>query len=130
MNTILVVEDDDLVRDIIAQKVELMGFNVIKARDGLRAYHILEDNEQIDLVITDVAMPEMDGLTLIKKIKANEQMAGLPIIISSGVVGPREIAEVLDVGATAFIPKPIRSGDLEDYICRYLKKPRLSNCGH
>ena len=79
------------------------------------------DNQDIDLLITDFSMPEMDGRRLIQRIRNSSNLKQIPIIIVSGVVGPKEIADVLEAGATAFLPKPLKVKDIKEYINRYLK---------
>ncbi|MBU2546831.1 MAG: response regulator [Proteobacteria bacterium] len=120
MAKILVVDDDESIRWVLAQLVEHIGHAAFKCRDGQRALDALMDNPDIELIITDVSMPGMDGRTLIRKVRALEDFKRLPIIIISGVVGPREIADVLDLGATAFLAKPVSAGDLNEYIKRYI----------
>jgi CheY-like chemotaxis protein len=65
--TILVVEDEDEVRQIIVRGLEEQGYRVVEARDGVQALALLTSDPRIDLVITDIGMPNMGGLTLARR---------------------------------------------------------------
>ena len=119
---ILVVEDEESSRLSIIKMLEVLGFSAIGCSDGKRALNTLMDNDDIALVITDVQMPEMDGRVLIEKIRADHKYCSVPIIIVSGVVGPKEIAANLMRGATAFLPKPVKLSDIREYLNRYLNR--------
>ncbi|MDY7001636.1 MAG: response regulator [Thermodesulfobacteriota bacterium] len=120
MAKILIAEDDRITCLVLAKILEDMGHVAILCRDGRRAMDTLADNQDIAVVITDVSMPEMDGRELIQNIRSNKETALLPVIMISGVVGPKEIADVLSLGAAAFLPKPINPTDLSLCVERYL----------
>ena len=120
MAKVLVVEDEEGVRWGIAKMLEAIGHVAIQSRNGYRALDVLEDNDDIELIVTDVSMPEMDGRQLIKTLRGREDTARIPIIIVSGAVGPKEIDDVLATGATAFLPKPVTIAALREYVDRYL----------
>jgi CheY-like chemotaxis protein len=117
---ILIVEDEKSSRLSIARMIELMGRRPLLAGNGREALDVLDDDQDVDLVITDVSMPEMDGRELVRRIREDRRYKRLPILIISGVVGPREIASALAGGATAFLPKPVKAADLREYVERYL----------
>ena len=120
MAKILVVEDEAEIRQLLIELSENAGHSAFGARNGLHGWNLLKDNPDVALVITDIRMPEHDGRELIGKIRADPELVNLPVIIISGAVGPKEIADVLSMGATAFLPKPIGPGELEAYLARYL----------
>ncbi|MDZ7698948.1 MAG: response regulator [Deltaproteobacteria bacterium] len=81
VGTLLVVEDSTFFRSQITSFLETEGFTVLEAEDGLRAWDTLKEHPQeIDLVITDIEMPNMDGLELAKKIRSEDDLSTLPII--------------------------------------------------
>jgi CheY-like chemotaxis protein len=84
------------------------------------ALEILLNHEDIDLVITDVMMPEMDGIELVQQIRKQEPTQKLPIIVISAYIGVNATHEVLEKGASAFMVKPIEAQALKQYITRYL----------
>lgn len=103
-NTILIVEDD---ADIAHYLCEELGkhYHVLWAENGKVAVEIVKD-EAVDLIITDVMMPEMDGLQLCKRIKQNLVTCHIPIIIVSAKTELDEQLDGMDVGADDYIPKP------------------------
>ncbi len=101
---VLIVDDNasiiSLLNDILSDK-----YLVRKAGNGSRALAILEE-ERVDLVISDVIMPDMDGLTLCKKIKENIQTSHIPVILLTAKGEIENRIEGLQVGADSYIPKP------------------------
>jgi CheY-like chemotaxis protein len=113
----VVVADDDLyVARFIARVVTSLDFCPIICRDGQRALHVIEDNPDSRLLITDVSMPQMDGRKLVEEIRRREGFQKLPIIITSGLARVSEIADLLDVGMTCYLGKPIEVEDLRTYV--------------
>ncbi|MES2868722.1 MAG: response regulator [Pseudomonadota bacterium] len=108
--TILVVEDDAIVRMLIVEVLQELSFNVLEADGSERALKLLEDASQhIDLLMTDVGLPGMDGRELAKK--ARELRQKLPILFASGY------AETLDVPDNmAVIGKPFSIDQLRDKV--------------
>ena len=120
MAKILVVEDDRVSRLIIVNSVNKQGHVTIQASDGQRAWTILEDNPDIDLIITDMMMPYLNGQELLARIRESSQYSAAPVIVISGVIGPKAISKVLKEGAGAFLPKPISTLELQEYVGRFL----------
>ncbi|MCZ6695646.1 MAG: response regulator [Acidobacteria bacterium] len=110
--TLLVVEDSPMMRQLIAFSLRrLQGCRVIEAVDGVDALKKLT-TDKVDLVITDLNMPMMDGLKLVTLIRGNARMKSLPIVIvtTEGAEADRERGMAL--GANAYLPKPIQPSDL------------------
>ena len=122
MIKVLVADDDELTLRILCKIVQDMDLVPIACADGATAWNVLKANPDIAFIITDMQMPELPGRDLIEKLRANEQMRDLPVIIVSGVVRLREIKDLLDAGASYFLPKPIERKDLESYVVRLLNK--------
>ncbi|MFQ5560294.1 MAG: HEAT repeat domain-containing protein, partial [Nitrospinota bacterium] len=80
---ILLVDDSRFVRKMISSQLQIMGFLITTAEDGLSAEKILEQTDDIDLIITDINMPVIDGLELIRRIKQNPDIDDVPIIVIS-----------------------------------------------
>jgi CheY-like chemotaxis protein len=97
----LLVEDDADVRQILTAYLELEGLGVIAAGDGIEGLERAA-REQPDLIVTDVAMPRMDGLTMVRRLR--EQAARVPVLVISGNAEPANAAAA---GGTAFLPKPL-----------------------
>ncbi len=119
---ILVVEDDTVTRRIIVKAMETMGHTTIQASDGLRAFDILQDNPDISLIITDLLMAKMGGRELVNVLRSNELFKKLPIIMVSGIVPLRDITEILSLGASRFLPKPLNTEELKQYVRQLLNQ--------
>ena len=113
---ILVVEDDVITRKMVTRAVEDLGFVAIQSCDGRQAWETLWENPDICLVITDMMMPDMDGRELIQIIRGNQQFSGLPIIIVSGVLTPKDVESLLKLPPCRFIGKPIDMQELKDTV--------------
>ncbi len=122
--TLLVVEDSPMMRQLIAFSLRrLQGCRVIEAVDGVDALKKLT-TDKVDLVITDINMPMMDGLKLVTLIRGNARMKSLPIVIvtTEGAEADRERG--LALGANAYIPKPIQPSDLLRTVTSLLESSR------
>ncbi len=115
MVKVVVAEDDRQVARFIARVMSSMGYFPIICSDGRRALHVLEDNPDTQLLITDVSMPQMDGRALVIELRGRSAFKKLPIIITSGLVRVSEITDLLDIGVTCFLGKPVEVGDLKAY---------------
>jgi len=103
--TILLVDDDDAVRELGEETLQMFGYTVITAPDGASALHIYgKERDHIDLIILDLSMPEMGGTQCLQELLGMDPEAR--VIIASGCAGAREIEQVTKSGAKAFINKP------------------------
>jgi len=107
MAQILVVDDDKITRKTLGRVLLSDGHQVMFASDGVRALSFLEDNPQIDLILTDVIMPNLDGRELVAAIRRREELAAIPTLIMSATVKVKEIRALLEVGAGRFLAKPV-----------------------
>jgi len=121
MANILIAEDDALSQRFVGTIAKRMGHKVFPCVDGQQAWEVLCAQERFDLVVTDIMMPRMDGTTLIQNIRADHRYSTIPIIIMSAFMGVKDIAGLLTIGATWFMPKPLDRIALEDYINRAVK---------
>jgi two-component system, OmpR family, response regulator len=110
---ILAVEDDAMFREVLCEVFKLHGANVHSARNGQEALTILENNA-IDLVISDIQMPIMDGKELLKKIRAKNSK--VPIVLLATGQSLLTEKEALSLGAAGLITKPIGTRDLLDKV--------------
>lgn len=119
--TILIVEDEKTTRHLL--KVSLMdaGYKVNEATTGREALEILDDIKP-SLIVLDIVMPDMDGYSLIKKIKDTPVIRNIPIIISSGKSGMKDFFNLEDkiYRPDAFISKPYKMKDLLEIIRKIL----------
>lgn len=101
---ILIVDDSFTTRILEKSILEAKGFSVELAMDGTEALAFLNSN-QVDLIISDVEMPRMDGLTLLKELKSNKNLAQIPTIIVSSRDHAEDRQKGLDLGADAYLSK-------------------------
>lgn len=108
---ILVVDDEAHIREMLALLLGLHGFKVAEAEDGREAWQRISESRP-DAVILDVMMPEMDGLTLCRKVRATPEIANLPIIMLSGKTHLGAEEEGLAAGANFYMWKPMKTSEL------------------
>ena len=125
MANILLIDDDDLVAEGLAEVLRRAGHSVAAARTGHEALSVV-GRLQADLVITDVLMPGMDGIELIRALRSHSYR--MPIIAMSGG-GLLDARTVLDMasalGATAVLTKPIKRQELLPLVDRCLAAPQV-----
>ncbi len=107
MQKIIIAEDDPISRVIISKAVESMGYVAIQTANGAHALELVESNPEVSLVITDISLPDLDGRDFVKTLRGKPETSTLPVMIISGVVSYAQIIEVLELGASRFLPKPI-----------------------
>jgi len=121
--TILLVDDEELVCEVGAQMLERMGYRVIEANRGGQALEIYKENRhKVDLVILDMVMPKMSGGETYDRLKAID--AGVEVLLSSGYSIDGQAEEIIKRGCNGFIQKPFNMNDLSQKIREILdKKP-------
>jgi|GEM_PF-6321501 len=111
--TVLLVEDNAEMRTYLFQLLS-PHYSVHQATNGRKALSILEaEKTTIDLVLSDVMMPDIDGFGLVKAMKENEQLAGIPIILLTARTEPRDKLNALTAGVSDYINKPFRPEELK-----------------
>jgi DNA-binding response OmpR family regulator len=108
---VLVVEDDELVRDAIARTLSHEGYLVLTAPTGHDAVGLLQGAaEPVDVVLLDVHLPDVSGVDLCARLR--ELTPGLPVVICSGEAEPGEVARLLELGAGRYFRKPVTPDEL------------------
>jgi CheY-like chemotaxis protein/anti-sigma regulatory factor (Ser/Thr protein kinase) len=110
---ILVVDDEKDVRDTLSEMIESLGYGVVVAENGVKALDRVR-TERIDLVITDLSMPEMSGLDLI--VEAKRISPNIPIAVISAYGNVENTTYALTRGAFSFIAKPFKMSQIKDMI--------------
>jgi signal transduction histidine kinase/ActR/RegA family two-component response regulator len=105
MTRLLVVEDSPTQAAELAFILESEGFEVEVASDGLRGLTLCTESP-VDVVLSDVVMPELDGYELCKRLKADPRTSGIPVILLTSLADPMDIVRGLECGADNFITKP------------------------
>ena len=102
---ILTVDDSRTMRDMVSYTLKGAGFEVLEAEDGVKALGVLATN-RVDLIITDINMPNMDGVTLVKRVRSGGAHVSTPILILTTESGDDRKASGKAAGATGWIVKP------------------------
>lgn len=102
---ILTVDDSRTMRDMVSYTLKGAGFEVLEAEDGVKALGVLATH-RVDLIITDINMPNMDGVTLVKRVRSGGSHASTPILILTTESGDDRKASGKAAGATGWIVKP------------------------
>jgi len=102
---ILIVDDSESIREVVSFTLENEGYKVLVGEDGKDALKFL-DNRPIDLIITDLHMPEMDGIELIKEVRSMDSYKHIPILFLTTESQVSKKMEAKDAGATGWIIKP------------------------
>ncbi len=121
--TVLVIDDDPVILELLRVNFEIEGFDVICAIDGeegLQRAHA----ERPDVVISDIMMPRRDGLQLLTDLKGDPQTHDLPVILLSAKAQKSEVQQGLDMGADDYITKPFDPLELIDRLNAVMTRPR------
>jgi len=102
---ILIVDDCATTRKLLSYIVRERGHKIINASNGLEALELMASNE-IDLVLTDLNMPQMDGLELTRSLRENDAYKELPIIMVTTEAADADVQMGLEAGVTTYLPKP------------------------
>jgi CheY-like chemotaxis protein len=120
MKRILIVEDNEMNRDVLSRRLARSGYDVLLASDGLSGLAMAEDDAP-DLILLDLGLPEIDGWECSRRLKANSVTRHIPIIALSAhaMVGDRQKA--LEAGCNEFGTKPIDYATLVGTMARLLE---------
>lgn len=104
---ILAVDDEELNLDILSKHLTKNGYQTVLANNGQEAWSILSrDKDAIDIVLLDRMMPELDGLEVLKRIKADANLSHIPVIMQTAAVGSEAAVECIEAGAYYYVTKP------------------------
>ncbi len=115
---ILIVDDSDIIRSVIKKSLLMSGLevgNIFEAANGKEALQKLAD-EWVDIVFSDINMPEMNGLELIEKMSADQLLEKTPVVVISTERSQARIDRLTELGIRSYIKKPFRPEDLRDAV--------------
>lgn len=125
-NTILVVDDSSTVRKFVSVSLEMQGFCVVTATDGMDAIEKMS-RENVSLVITDLNMPNMDGFELISSLRENPMHKDLPIIILSSLSEMTNRDRVMQLHVNSYLQKPFNIERIQYEVSKYLSWTEFEN---
>lgn len=106
---VLLVDDSSTMRKIISRSLRQAGIvfdNILEAADGLQALEVLENNDDITVVLSDINMPNMDGISFLREKSTRDNMKDIPVFMISTETGEDIIGEAKSLGALGAIKKP------------------------
>jgi len=121
--TVLVIDDDPVILELLRVNFEIEGFDVVCARDGDEGFAMAQEIHP-DVVISDIMMPRRDGLQLLSDLKGDPRTEDLPVILLSAKAQKSEVQHGLDMGADDYITKPFDPIQLIDRLNAVMGKPR------
>ena len=122
---ILAVEDDPLALKILRKHLESQSYNVETASSGVEALEKLSAGSVFDVVLLDIVMPELDGYQTLERIKADEALRHIPVIMISGVDELSSVVRCIEMGATDYLQKPFDRAILQARLNSSLAEKRL-----
>jgi two-component system chemotaxis response regulator CheY len=117
--TILVVDDDEVARELLYLHLSGAGYRVHLAEDAIVAGHVLLD-QRVDLLLTDIEMPFMDGLDLVRAIRNDPAVSTMPVVFVTAHPAHEDQARELNA---AYLRKPVQAAMLLGLVARKLKSP-------
>jgi DNA-binding response OmpR family regulator len=121
--TVLVIDDDPVILELLRVNFEIEGFDVICATDGVEGLKRAQ-TDRPDAVISDIMMPRRDGLQLLADLKSDPSTQDLPVILLSAKAQKIEVQQGLDMGADDYITKPFDPLELIDRLNAVMTRPR------
>ena len=120
--TVLVAEDDEALRTMMGHLLGEMA-EVELVKDGVEALGYLSKTRTPDLLITDLMMPRMDGLTLLERIRSESRLSRMPVIILTAKGSPRDVVTGINAGARHYLTKPFKREELLGKVKKALRIP-------
>lgn len=124
MKKILIVEDNDLNLKLFRDLLEAHGFETYETKDGSNAYALTQQVHP-DLILMDIQLPEISGLDITRRIKADKTISDIPIIAVTAFAMRDDEEKILRAGCQAYISKPISIAHFMQTIDRFLKEAEV-----
>lgn len=119
--TIMVVDDFDVIRELVSLILRKEGHEVLESRNGREALDLLSDNK-IDMLITDLNMPEMDGIELVKTVRSRPGLGFVPIVMISSEILEARKQKAYEAGINDWVPKPFIAKQLRNVLTKYAQQ--------
>ncbi len=123
MNKILVVDDDLAINELIKVNLELCGYRVLQAYDGVKGFALCKQ-EMPSVVILDVMMPDVDGFTVAQRIRKNEQTKDIPILMLTALSQINDKVNGFNIGVDDYLVKPFEMEELQVRVRSLLRRSR------
>lgn len=123
MSDILVVDDSMAIRKILQRVLRQTGIpigSIYEAGDGLEGLEVLK-SQNVDLVLSDINMPKMDGIQFLAAIKASPEWHNIPVVMITTEGGETKVAEAVKLGAAGYVRKPFTADQINEKLVRILE---------
>jgi len=117
--TVLIVEDEEDAAELFAEMMRVSGFRVLKTTSSTPALAMMK-TETPDVVILDIMMPETSGLDLLRQMRRDPALTGIPVVVVSAKSMPADIKNGMEAGASTYLSKPVGFLDLKGAVERAL----------
>ncbi len=118
--TVLVVEDNDLNMRLFHDVLEMRGYNILQAKDGMEGWRIARE-QRPDLIIMDIQLPDVSGLEVTKWLKDDETLKSIPVIAITAVAMAGDEEKILEGGCDDYLVKPISISNFLQTVDRFAK---------
>jgi len=116
---ILIVEDNELNMKLFNDLLEAHGYTTLQSRNGIEAFELARQHKP-DLVLMDIQLPEVSGLEVIKWLKEDDELCGIPVIAVTAFAMKGDEDRIRDAGCEAYLSKPISVANFLDVVTQYL----------
>ncbi len=123
MGNILVAEDNIVMQKLLMKRLQLAGHEVRMASNGMEALTLLEA-AVADLILSDIAMPQMGGLTLLRRVRSDERFVDVPFVLLTTSALDQHRLEARQGGADGYLQKPVSSWELDSMINNLLMREK------
>ena len=125
MPKILLVEDNEMNRDMLSRRLQRRGYAVVMAHDGEQAL-LLAGSEDPDLILMDISLPKMDGWEVTRRLKNNRLTSGIPVIALTAHALSTDRQKAFEIGCDDYDTKPVEFGRLSEKIEHLLVEKSVS----
>lgn len=102
---VLIIEDDNFLQGLEAKKLSKEGYEVLAASNSEETFKILDSKEKIDMILLDLLLPEVDGFSILQRIRENKELVTLPVIVFSNLSEEKDIDKAKKLGISEFMVK-------------------------
>jgi two-component system phosphate regulon response regulator PhoB len=117
--TVLIIEDEEAAAELFAEMMRVSGFRVLKMTNSAPAMDRMTADRP-DVVILDIMMPDTSGLDILRQMRRDPQLAGVPVVVVSAKSMPADIKNGMEAGASTYLTKPVGFLDLKEAVERAL----------
>ena len=123
--TVMIVEDEEDAAELFAEMMRISGYRVVKTSKSVPAIKIMTA-EKPDVILLDIMMPEVSGLDILRAMRHDPALAGIPVVIITAKGMPADIKNGMEAGASTYLTKPVGFLDLKEAVERALGSPAAS----